>query len=189
MGCKQSRESAENYANELPEAKKESSLLLPEDDYVPSICGLRGGDFAVAGGEGWLYIYNSEGQQTVKLKAHRKSLNRLMESKDLLFSGSSDGTVLSWKGLKEGCQEPVQKFEGHSLAVSGLDLLEVRGSSRRFTGHTTGVRRIEVQSPGRLDLVKYWFCMTIPSKIRSLTCRGLYSGRIGFVKRESLCFE
>ncbi|CAL1151696.1 unnamed protein product [Cladocopium goreaui] len=132
MGCKQSRDSPKTpyEANELSQeagAVGTGLLEVPVDDYLTYIYGLRNGDFAVAGGEGWLYIYSSEGKQTVKLRAHRKAVNRVLEAADgSLFSASSDGTVLRWKGLKEGqeIQEPVQKFEGHILAVSAMDLLE-----------------------------------------------------------------
>eukprot|EP00435_Cladocopium_sp_Y103_P059577 s362_g21.t1 len=142
MGCKQSRDSPKTpyEANELShEALSATSgaLEVPVDDYLTCIYGLRNGDFAVAGGEGWLYIYSSEGKQTIKSGCpeekngapiyYRKAVNRVLEAADgSLFSASSDGTVLRWKGLKEGqeIQEPVQKFEGHILAVSAMDLLE-----------------------------------------------------------------
>ncbi|CAE6933796.1 Wdr31, partial [Symbiodinium sp. CCMP2456] len=117
----------------------------------PHITGLASGDFAVAGGEGWLYLYDGQTmRQLSKFRAHKKAVNRLLEGPGgSLLTASADGTVRLWKqgGLKEGSPEPVQQFEGHIMSVSALDIVEEWGSAGEMQAGTalfTGSRDCSV---------------------------------------------
>eukprot|EP00439_Symbiodinium_sp_Y106_P061018 s832_g9.t1 len=120
-------------------------ILLAEmcfQSLSPHITGLVSGDFAVAGGEGWLYLYDGQTmRQLSKLSAQyfdacfrmgrtvSKAVNRLLEGPGgSLLTASADGTVRLWNqdGLKEGSPKPVQQFEGHIMSVSALDIVEDR---------------------------------------------------------------
>eukprot|EP00931_Biecheleriopsis_adriatica_P105361 TRINITY_DN79916_c0_g1_i1.p1 TRINITY_DN79916_c0_g1~~TRINITY_DN79916_c0_g1_i1.p1 ORF type:complete len:375 (+),score=77.47 TRINITY_DN79916_c0_g1_i1:47-1171(+) len=156
MGCKQSRNqqgsytAGEGYPASSPSTANDALSLLevPSDDYVPNICSLGKSHFAVAGGEGWLYMYDIKAKRLeAKLRAHKKAVNKLLEGpRGLLFTSSADASVRLWRqqSIREEGEKTnsVQSFEGHLMSVSTMDIVDDWGGDERGSVEGSGAALI-----------------------------------------------
>mmetsp|Transcript_12656 Transcript_12656/g.22381 ORF Transcript_12656/g.22381 Transcript_12656/m.22381 type:complete len:362 (+) Transcript_12656:41-1126(+) len=145
MGCKPSRGEQGKYKGESSTTAKDepaglSLLEVPADDYVSSICGFGNSHFAVAGAEGWLYLYDSQALCLAsKTHAHKKAVNKVLAGPGgSIFTGSTDATARLWRheNVNEGASL-VQTFEGHQMSVSTVDVVDdwsVAGQTTTSTG-------------------------------------------------------
>lgn len=124
-------------------------LPRPADDVITSVCAIGDSHFAASGVDGWVHFYNwQEPQLSGRFRAHRKAANRLLPLPNAgLLTASADATVRLWRsGASDVLPAPAVAggddvqladltFEGHSMSVSALDLVDAgAGQAQLVTG-------------------------------------------------------
>lgn len=108
----------------------------PSDDFVTDICQFSEIDFAVAGVDGWIHVYDADAPSLLgKFQAHSKAVNRFLCWRDRLLTASGDATIRVY-GKEAAMQEegkkplpPLCAMQGHQMSVRALDILEASSPS------------------------------------------------------------
>lgn len=152
MGCKPSRDAAHRgvagSAYAVPVGRETNDdgsgrLPPPADDVITSCCAVGDSHFAASGVDGWIHFYTWQQPQLAGcFRAHRKAANRLLPlPNSALLTASADATVCLWRAGDsdilpaavaggDDVQQAAMKFEGHSMSVSALDLVDAGATAK-----------------------------------------------------------
>ena len=98
----------------------QSDIIIKEDDSVLSVCGLRNGNLTAGNNDGYIFIYEIDGNEYKlihTLKQHSNSVYKVIELEDgRLSSCSWDKTIRIW----DENYQPIQTLTEHTHWVAGV---------------------------------------------------------------------
>ncbi|KAJ0634327.1 putative transcription factor C3H family [Helianthus annuus] len=140
-------------------------------------CGtlVEEGPWIFAGLRDMIKAWNRETQNAVVIRASGGMVNAITMFEDVLFAGTEDGTVLSWKSTsKSSFSDESTSLKGHTGSVLSL----IIGAKKLFSGSADCTIRVKIVSTFLLIVVpfslKVW-------DVESLECKHVLNGHSGDV--------